>query len=121
MADADQIERAFTKGDHNIIDKKGRKTPLQLDKHDVNVVNLTSSARNAHGEVVCGLTTSSLFQVFKFDKPVKSKLKKIRASNKTEFPTKFDVAPATEKVRNGLRVLAFNVEYEASDEGNMNM
>ena len=121
-ADANKLEKAFTKGKHHIrYGKKDKRKKLKLPKTDVNVVNLTAHTQNANGEAVRGLTTSSVYQAFKFEKAVKNKLKNIMASNNTELPGKYCVAPDDERDENGVHVLVFNIEWESSDTGAMNM
>ena len=121
IADSKKIAKAFTRGTHEIIMENGKKKKLKLQSTDVNVVNLTSYARKANGEVVNGLTAFCVYQPFKFKKPVKNLLVSLKASNNTELPKKYAVAPDDATDVNGVHVLAFNVEYEASDEGTMNM
>ena len=122
MANPKEIASAFTKGDHVIKHGKSNKAKeLKLDPTDINVVNATNTFQETYGETVGGLTTSSVFMPVKFKKSVRAKIKGFMASNKTYLPSKFEIQPKDITHDDGVRFLAFNIEYGNSDEGTMNM
>ena len=122
MANPKEIASAFTKGDHVIKHgKSNRAKELKLDPTDINVVNATNTFQETYGETVGGLATSSVFMPVKFKKSVRAKIKGFMASNKTYLPSKFVIQPKDITRDDGVRFLAFNIEYADSAEGTMNM